>query len=92
MAKRRPCIECGKLTTARDFVTGTAVCQTCRQKVSKYKCVTVTRAKTEYGLKNADLSDLPCLEQKNPHYACASPMRLYRLEQVKQLAKRMRDA
>ena len=86
VAKRDPCIECGKSTIARDFVTDESVCLKCRRSLSKYRCITATRAKKEFGLTDADLEILPVLEKRNPHYSCAAPMRLYRLSQVKALA------
>ncbi|ORY49366.1 hypothetical protein BCR33DRAFT_842831, partial [Rhizoclosmatium globosum] len=44
--------------------------------------ITVTRAKKEYKVTEANLKNLPVIERTNPHYSNASPMRLYDLGQV----------
>jgi len=41
------------------------------------RCVTASRARAEYGLSERDLAELGCTLARNPHYACAAPMRLY---------------
>ena len=86
---RRKCVECGKTTTAVDFVTGERVCPTCRTSLPKYKVITKTRAKKDYHLGDAELQTLPCLERRNPHYSSAEKMKLYRLSQVEELAASM---
>lgn len=40
--------------------------------------IVASTAKKDYGLNDDDLSKIDCKFVRNPHYSCASPMRLYR--------------
>lgn len=50
--------------------------------MEKYRCITKTRAQQQYRVSEKELASLPHLKRPNPHYKCASPMLLYRLDQV----------
>jgi hypothetical protein len=46
--------------------------------------ITYTRAKKEFYLSDKDLESMVCKEANNPHYKCASPMKLYLLSDIQE--------
>jgi len=51
--------------------------------------ITVTRAKSEYGLREEHFWDLDCLKKRNPNYRSAAPMRLYLISEVASKARQV---
>ena len=84
--KRYPCVDCDKRTTAIHPILDIPVCPVCRGKYEKYKCITKTRAKDTYRLKDTDLQLLKVFKLANPYYSVAAPMQLYLHSQIKELA------
>jgi len=66
------------------------LCNNCSQ-LDKFKLVCKSTIKSEYNMKDDDLEDLPYIEVKNPHYRCASQMKLYSLCDVKKKFCKMRE-
>jgi Restriction endonuclease/XPA protein C-terminus len=83
-----PCCECGTRTKSIDVFHDKPLCVGCRTQLSqKYGCITKTRALQEFRLREHELYRLQYIERDNPHYKSASPMHLFLLNQVKDLAK-----
>jgi hypothetical protein len=49
--------------------------------------ITKAKAMGEFGIKPKILATIECREVDNPHYRAGPPMRLYRLDQIQELAK-----
>ncbi len=83
-----PCCECGVRTRSIDFFHDKPLCAKCRSRFpQKYGCITKTRALREYRLREHELYRLEYLERDNPHYKSGSPMHLFLLSQVRDLAR-----
>ncbi|HVU48723.1 MAG TPA: restriction endonuclease, partial [Terracidiphilus sp.] len=83
-----PCRECGDRTRNIDAFHDEPLCAICRSKFpKKYGCVTKTRALREFRLREHELYRLTYIERDNPHYKNASPMQLFLLSQVQELAR-----
>ena len=83
-----PCCECGTPTRSIDVFHDKPLCAKCRSRFpQKYGCITKTRALREFRLREHELYRLPYIERDNPHYKSASPMHLFLLNQVRDLAK-----
>jgi hypothetical protein len=83
-----PCCECGSRTRSVDVFHDQPLCAKCRSQFpQKYGCITKTRALREFRLREHELYRLTYLERDNPHYKTASPMHLFLLSQVQDLAK-----
>jgi hypothetical protein len=83
-----PCGECGSRTRSVDVFHDKPLCAKCRSQFpQKYGCITKTRALREFRLREHELYRLTYLERDNPHYKTASPMHLFLLSQVQDLAK-----
>jgi hypothetical protein len=83
-----PCCECGTRTRSVDVFHDKPLCAKCRSQLpQKYGCITKTRALTEFRLREHELYRLAYIERDNPHYKSASPMHLFLLNQVQDLAK-----
>lgn len=83
-----PCCECGSRTQCIDVFHDKPLCGKCRARLpDKYGCITKTRALLEYRLREHELYRLQYIERDNPHYKNASPMNLFLLSQVRDLAR-----
>jgi XPA protein C-terminus/Restriction endonuclease len=83
-----PCCECGTRTRSVDVFHDKPLCAKCRSQLpQKYGCITKTRALREFRLREHELYRLTYIERDNPHYKRASPMHLFLLSQVQDLAK-----
>ncbi|MGE0822682.1 MAG: restriction endonuclease [Candidatus Binatia bacterium] len=83
-----PCCECGTRTRSIEGFHDKPLCAECRSQFpQKYGCITKTRALQKFRLREHELYRLPYIERDNPHYKNASPMHLFLLGQVQDLAK-----
>jgi hypothetical protein len=83
-----PCCECGSRTRSVEVFRDKPLCASCRSQFpQKYGCITKTRALREFRLREHELYRLVYIERDNPHYKSASPMHLFLLSQVQDLAK-----
>lgn len=83
-----PCCECGERTRSIDTFHDKPLCSECRTRFpQKYGCITKTRAIREFRLREHELHRLTYIERNNPHYKNASPMKLFLLARVQELAK-----
>jgi hypothetical protein len=83
-----PCSECATPTNSIEFFYDTPLCLGCRLRLSdKYGCITKTRALKEFRLREHELYRLSYIERPNPHYRRGSPMHLFLLSQVQELAR-----
>ena len=81
-----PCTDCGKATQHVHPILGIPVCLPCERNNERYRFVTKTRARREFGLRESDLDRLPHVACRNPHYSCAAPMQLYLLADVRRIS------
>lgn len=86
-ARGWPCSECGTRTKSIDFFFDKPLCMKCRLSLADYRCITKTRALQEYRLREHELYRLRFKEHPNPHFRRSSPMQLFLLSQVQDLAK-----
>jgi hypothetical protein len=87
--KKHLCTHCLKPTTRLHPILDIPFCRPCQTARSDaYRYITKTRALQEYRLKAGDIAPLRFHEVDNPHYKISSPMQLYLLSQIEQLAKR----
>ncbi len=77
-----PCIACGEKTRFIHEILKAAVCDKCRKNNERFKLITKSRAKDEFGLTDSELSVLQTIEAQNPHYRSASPMILVLRQEV----------
>jgi hypothetical protein len=83
-----PCCACGIRTRSVDVFHDKPLCAKCRSQFpQRYGCITKTRALREVRLREHELYRLRYVERDNPHYKSASPMPLFLLNQVQELAK-----
>ena len=80
------CEVCNRKTKCINYFYNNRICRSCEKDNDKYKTITKTTAKKEYFLNDDDLEKIDCLEVNNPHYSCASSMKLYCVNQVIKLA------
>lgn len=87
-SRGRPCCECGTRTRSIEGFHDKPLCAECRlQLPQKYGCITKTRALQQFRLREHELYRLSYIERDNPHDKRASPMQLFLLGQVQDLAK-----
>ncbi len=83
-----PCCECGTQTRSIDAFHDKPLCSGCRGRFpQKYGCITKTRALREFRLREHELYRLTYVQRNNPYYKNASPMQLFLLAHVQELAK-----
>ena len=83
--KKNTCSICGEKTGYNEHpILDKVICRSCNKGL---KYVTKGRALSDYKLTQTDLKQLRYREVPNPHYKCASPMKLFLKNQIEDLSK-----
>jgi len=82
------CFDCNKFTTRVDAFFQIPLCNSCRKTNLNVQLICKSKARKQYKLSERDIGELPFLEMDNPHYKCASAMKLYLLSDVHGLSRK----
>jgi hypothetical protein len=76
MELKNPCVNCQKRDGSKHRIFDIVLCQKCKER-PKYTLICKTNAKTSYHLTEKDLAKITnWFEATNPHFKCASNMKL----------------
>jgi len=75
------CTECG-IETINRANNNIRLCNDCSN-LDKYNYICKSTIKSDYCLTDKDITTIPYISVKNPHYRCASDMKLYSIADIK---------